>query len=53
MKYFKGLFLNTMREFMQLKSKILLLIPVVIIIISLVYIVSINKQESKSTINKQ
>lgn len=26
MKYFKGLFLNTMREFMQLKSKILLLI---------------------------
>lgn len=52
MKYFKGLFLNTMREFMQLKSKILLLIPV-IIIISLVYIVSINKQESKSTINKQ
>lgn len=45
MKYFKGLFLNTMREFMQLKSKILLLIPVIIIIIiSLVYIVSINKQ---------
>lgn len=53
MKYFKGLFLNTMREFMQLKSKILLLIPVIIIIISLVYIVSINKQEPRSTINKQ
>lgn len=37
MKYFKGLFLNTMREFMQLKSKILLLIPVIIIIISLFF----------------
>lgn len=47
---FKGLFFKyNGREFMQLKSKILLLIPVIIIIISLGYVVYINKEEPRST----